>query len=916
MVEVVLTAEPEAVPRARRFAAATIGEVVPDLLDDALLVVSELVTNALLHGGSPVTLRLELNAGVMRIEVSDPVTDLPVRMQDGDQGMTGRGLRVVDALAAAWGVDLEPTGGKTVWAELSSNSTERPRSPGSKRAPSTRPAAPSAPAAQMAATDRLYAVELGDVPTDLLIAAKAHIDNLVREFTLAAAADAGRHDDGMERLPADLAELVRTVVHGFAPARAQIKRQALAAAAEGARMTRLTLRLPASAAAAGEEYLAALDEADRYARSAKLLTLETPPAHRVFRRWYVQELVDELRRQAGGAPARRVTTFPEKLAEEIGKLAPLEELASRLSALQTITAAVAGARTVSEVARAVATNAVESLGAQAARIYMLSDDRMLRSLATAGGEPVVAARFTDFSLDAELPGSVAIRTGKPVVVRNLAELGARFPPLAGAYREERKVLVAPLVAGGAALGVLALTFPAASRVDDHTQLAFLTTLADVTAQALERAAATVAAAQASEKLAFLAEASIALSSSLDYRSVLDAVARLVVPRLADWCVVQLLDDGALKTVALAHTDPAKVAWANRLSGRFTTDPDAPTGSPRVARTGRSELYAEIDDAALSAAATEPERLTALREMGLESALIVPLAGRTGTIGTLTMIYAQSERRYSEADVAFAEDLARRAALAVETAHAFHEQTGRLERVVRVAEAAQHAILAPPPSKIGAVALAARYVSAAAEALIGGDLYEVVSRPGAVRLLIGDVRGKGLGAIRLATVVLGEFRAAAADVDDLREVAVQIDRRLGRYLGEEDFVTALIAEIDDDGVYTIANCGHPNPLLAGGGGVMQLDVEPALPLGLGAAPFLARGQLAPGERLLLYTDGIIEARDPNRHFVDLLDLAASLPEGDMDVVLDRVLDRLRSAVGAELGDDLALLVAEYQGPAPA
>jgi serine phosphatase RsbU (regulator of sigma subunit) len=285
-----------------------------------------------------------------------------------------------------------------------------------------------------------------------------------------------------------------------------------------------------------------------------------------------------------------------------------------------------------------------------------------------------------------------------------------------------------------------------------------------------------------------------------------------------------------------------------------------------------------------------------------------LTGRSGTLGVITMIMAESGRRYDSGDVALAEDLARRAALAVENAGAFQEQTGRLATVLRVAEAAQHAILSPPPAHIGPVHLAARYVSAAAEALVGGDMYEVVRRPGAVRLLIGDVRGKGLEAVRTA---LGEFRAAAADVDDLSRVAVQIDRRLRSYLDVEDFVTAVLAEVCDDGSWTIACCGHPAPLVATADAVTSIDVTPTVPLGLGADPVLVRGRLEPGDRLLLFTDGILEARDPQRRFVDLVRLVQPLRRGPLEAALDAVLSALRETVGGELGDDLALLVVEWQ-----
>ncbi len=330
------------------------------------------------------------------------------------------------------------------------------------------------------------------------------------------------------------------------------------------------------------------------------------------------------------------------------------------------------------------------------------------------------------------------------------------------------------------------------------------------------------------------------------------------------------------------------------------------------RSGRSELYPELPEGLLEAVAADEEHLAALRALGLSSCLVVPLAGRAGIFGAITLLYADPARHYGEDDVPFAEDVARRAALAIETARIFRDQSGRLADVTRVAEAAQHAILATPPAQIGPVALAARYVSAAAEALVGGDLYEVVARPGAVRLLIGDVRGKGLAAVRTATVVLGEFRAAASDLDDLGDVARQLDRRLRPYLGDEDFVTALVAEVADDGTCLIASCGHPSALVASRGTITRVRTPPSLPLGLGAEPVITPVQLIPGDRLLLYTDGVVEAREAGGAFVDVPTLVRPLTTAGLDVVLDEILAGLQEAVGHDLGDDLALLVAEYRG----
>lgn len=904
-VELVLGDEPDAVPRARRFTRQMLAAAAQDRLDDAELVVAELVTNALLYGGPPVTLRLSHPPDRLRIEVADSGHELPVRFRTVGEAMTGRGLGMVAALASEWGVEPQPHGGKLVWAEIlaeAGGDVAQEHQAGFDNLVEEWTAGES--------DEPVFAVKLGAVPTALLIEAKAQIDNMVREFTLAGV---GASATGAEQLPPPIARLVEIVVHGFASARAQIKRQAAAAAQRGDVETELTLILPLSAADAGAEYLDALDEADHYARSARLLTLETPRVHQVFRRWYVECLISQLRGLAEGASSVPEVTLLQRFGEEVTRLAPLQALAMRLTMLQKVTGELTGARDVGEIVSTVVANAIDVLGAHAARIYLLGEDGMLRSAAAGGSESDLAHQYEEVPAEGELPGAVALRTGRPVVVRSLAELAERFPTLVGLSAEERSLLVAPLAIGDHRLGVLSLTFRGPSRLDEDVQLTFLATLADVTAQALERAIASAAASHAGERLAFLAQASVLLSSTLDYRGVLEEVARLVVPRIADWCLIQLLDEsGSLQTVALSHVDPGRVSWAQEIADRYPPDVAADTGAPNVIRSGTSELYPDITDDMLVAAAVDPEHLRILREVGMSSALTVPLTGRSGTFGALTMIYADSGRRYDDSDISFAEDLALRAALAVENARIFMEQSGRLAEVTRIAEAAQHAILAPLPERLGPAVLSARYVSAAAEALVGGDLYEAVERPGAVRLLIGDVRGKGLEAVRAATIVLGEFRAAAAGLDDLATVARQIDRRVRRYLDEEDFVTALLAEIFDDGSFSVVSCGHPPALQVRSGGLEPVQCLPSLPLGLGADPEIASGRLSVGDRLFLYTDGLVEARDAERRFVDLRSVVGPLVGGELRTVLDEVLAGLLARTGGALSDDLALLVAEYRG----
>lgn len=177
----------------------------------------------------------------------------------------------------------------------------------------------------------------------------------------------------------------------------------------------------------------------------------------------------------------------------------------------------------------------------------------------------------------------------------------------------------------------------------------------------------------SENLRFLAEASKALNSSLDYRTTLATVAQLGVPEIADWCAVDMLSDSsAIEQLAVAHVDPAKAEWARELNKANPPDPNAPTGVPNVLRTGKSEFYPIITDEMLVAGAKNEEELELARRLQLSSAMTVPLTVGDRTIGAMTFVAAESGHHYTEADLAFAEEVASRAALAVENARLYRE----------------------------------------------------------------------------------------------------------------------------------------------------------------------------------------------------------------------------------------------------
>ena len=176
-----------------------------------------------------------------------------------------------------------------------------------------------------------------------------------------------------------------------------------------------------------------------------------------------------------------------------------------------------------------------------------------------------------------------------------------------------------------------------------------------------------------ERQHLLVEASSVLASSLDYEETLASVARLAVPQIADWCAVDILkDDGTLERVAIAHVDPQKVKLAQELERRYPTDPNASYGIHNVLRAGKSEFVPYASDAQIAAGARNVEHLKMLVELGLKSYIIAPLTARGRTLGALTLVSAESGRRYTPADLALAEELARRAALSVDNARLYRD----------------------------------------------------------------------------------------------------------------------------------------------------------------------------------------------------------------------------------------------------
>jgi serine phosphatase RsbU (regulator of sigma subunit) len=292
--------------------------------------------------------------------------------------------------------------------------------------------------------------------------------------------------------------------------------------------------------------------------------------------------------------------------------------------------------------------------------------------------------------------------------------------------------------------------------------------------------------------------------------------------------------------------------------------------------------------------------------------------RTGAVGVLALIACLLLAIYDQIlgtrqnTLTFASTLGVTAAAMVAAAIRARRER-ELADIRMVAEVAQRVLLRPVPRRVGPIHAAVRYVSAAARARIGGDLYEIVTMTRGVRLIVGDVQGKGLDAVETAAVVLGAFREAAHDEPDLDAVAARLEQALARQLTSEQFVTAVLAELRPDGPMELLNHGHPPPLIIRADGTVLFADAPddAPPLGMATLadvkPPRFEVPFAEGDQMLLYTDGVTEARDHRGWFYPLIERAYLLQDPDPEAALDKLQTDLTDHVGGPISDDAAMLL---------
>ncbi len=421
------------------------------------------------------------------------------------------------------------------------------------------------------------------------------------------------------------------------------------------------------------------------------------------------------------------------------------------------------------------------------------------------------------------------------------------------------------------------------------------------------------AVEARRRLALLAAAGPALSASLDYIETLKRIARLLVPELADWCLLDAVDeDGTVSQVAAAHADPGKQHLVKMLREHRRFRGDDPGSTSQVLRTGEPVVIPELHDAA----SYERElgigkSLDVLVQLEPRSLMCVPLLARGRTIGAITLGSSRPGRRYNEEDLALAEDLAYRCALAADNARLYRDRS-------EIASILQRSLLPPLLPEIPGVEVGAEYLPVGEANEVGGDFYDLINtvEDGWI-CAIGDVRGKGAEAASVTALARYTIRAVTMKDDRPSEVLAALNEAMLRQLTGERFCTAACIRLEpDDGSpgvgIDVSRAGHPAPLLLHTDATVEEVGPPGRVLGVFDDAELSDDslRLMSGEALVFYTDGVTEARAPDGEFFGeerLRRLLRSCSDLDAAAIAARIKNVVLDFQDGYPRDDLAVLV---------
>ncbi|MGI5350712.1 SpoIIE family protein phosphatase [Streptomyces sp. CA-250714] len=858
---------PESVPEARRFIRGALDGVAPDVVDSAELLLSELVTNAVLHARTEVEVSASAVDGTVRVRVADrrPSRGL-VPQERRAYASTGLGLLVVERLASRYGVEADDER-KTVWFELGSAGSPPPPSGWQDAAP------PSGPH---------DTVTLVDLPDALYTASHYRRHALLRELLLAVLAG---EPVGVQ--PQDL-----VTAHEMSNVLSACMRAAREHQPSDADVRSLRVSVPADTTAALFTLRRVLDLAEEAARDERLLTRPSLPHNRVFHQWLFDQIAGQL---AGGEPTAW-TVVPREPGASPSELASWDPGQVRDSRVPTIAA--------DEEDRIIAANdaAADLLGRQ-------TDELLGQQLTVLIPEHLRKRHVSAFTS--------LLLTGQPRIL-------GRSVPLPALHRDGtlipvRLVIQPQETADGRTVFVAQLSPRAAGPSERAPRKERTVPLPEASGpygptppEPVRELSGDKTDVSALERLSLLADTRSALSGTRDLVEGLRQVCRILTERLADWCALDLLDEqGRVDRACVAHRDPRRVRPDVR-EGRLPAVAEEARGPlARVLRGAGPLLFTEIPAANQAQSPLDASQLELFEQLGGSSAVVAPLRARREVLGALTVARGEGSRPFTENDLSLVDDLVRNLALGVDNI--------RLYQATRdIAERLQHSLLPVLPD-IEHLQLAARYAPSSTTAQVGGDWYDCFVVPnGETALVIGDVAGHDLEAAVAMSQLRSMLRGIAVDRQEPPEAVLRRLDLANHSLSREATATCVYALVKgpEEGPWELkhSSAGHLPPLLTtadgetrylenGNGLLLGMDPEQRRPT--------AADPLPAHSTVLLYTDGLIERRGES-----LGDAMAELRRHTADLArepLDVFCDELLIGLGADSTDDIAILAARPTQP---
>ncbi len=887
------------VGQARRFLIAQLPGASDDEADALVLMLSELATNAVQHAATEfeVALRVASDGHLVRVEVSDGAAGFPTPQEQIAEAPHGRGLHIVRTLADAWGIETRrDQPGKTVWfslplaGALGGPATDHVARPVGLVAPAglTAPTAPTPGAVDMGAapappTAPATAPATGTQSAWPVQGVRVVLDGL-RDAVVAT------DDKGVIRYVNTAAEDLL----GWPP---------------GSMVGRTVFDLvPDSlAATVGEDYGA---------------FVRTQAAELVGRR------LDADIRRADGTDVRTelvISIFDHPLAGPVvvGILRPRDD--KKLQRWSELTSELLEILADAPIDEPPAERLLSTLGRRldwdVTTLWALSANRELICRHVWTRTPTIAPAFALDKAGDPTSGSGGLPAwvmehGEPLWVPDL-KADQRFVTDPLLEDGLQSAYAFPIRYRGVCVGVVKMLSrhqrerdPSVVELMDAVG-GHLGELLHASAQATERQQLVEELLEARRHNEFLLLATQVLSEVVDYREMVERLARVSVPVMADLCLIDIEDeDGQMRRMAAWHADPDKRALSEELRASYPPDPDGIHPTMEVMRSGRSMWSAEVDDEFLRSATRDERHFDILKELEFTSYVTVPLRLRDQQVlGTVSLVSAGSGRRFSEKDLGLAEQLAEQVSSVVIRARAY-------DRERRISHELQRHLL---PDAIPAIVgwdVAARYRPAAVGVEVGGDWYDVVPlSEDLVALVVGDVEGHDLGAARIMSrlrhtlgLLLLEERAPGKALQRLNRVSLAgVGGRLA---------TALVGVLNSrTGSVTFSSAGHPSPVRVESGLAVELPVPPGPPLGVQHCEYKDHAFQLDRGCLVMFTDGLVERR--GSHLDERLALLESSlrasPSSEPSRVADFVIDAMTS--DARSSDDIVVLSARRQPADP-